>query len=129
MMGTNYYFHTEDPCPTCGHNANEPIHIGKSSTGWCFSLHVYPKTGLPENLIEWINLFDCDGSSIIKDENEVRITIKEMIAVILCRWRFGGGYSSEGAVQGPLNLLRRRRDQGCIEHGCGTYDLVVGDFS
>ena len=41
-MGTNYYLLKggTDPCPTCGH-AEPPTreHIGKSSRGWCFSLH------------------------------------------------------------------------------------------
>ena len=39
-MGTNYYWHPKsNPCPTCGHDPAEPIHIGKSSAGWEFSFH------------------------------------------------------------------------------------------
>jgi hypothetical protein len=33
-MGTNYYLHNQQP-------EFEPIHIGKSSGGWYFSLHTY----------------------------------------------------------------------------------------
>ena len=39
-MGTNYYWYPKsNPCPTCGHDPIEPIHIGKSSAGWRFMFH------------------------------------------------------------------------------------------
>lgn len=44
-MGTNYYAEYQPPCPTCGRQ-DPPLHIGKSSAGWCFSLHVIPELGL-----------------------------------------------------------------------------------
>lgn len=38
-MGTNYYYwHEKPPCDAC-HREFEPIHIGKSSSGWTFSFH------------------------------------------------------------------------------------------
>ena len=44
-MGTNYYLHKKPPCEACGHEP-APLHIGKSSGGWCFSLHVIPEIAL-----------------------------------------------------------------------------------
>lgn len=38
-MGTNYYLHSQDPCEHCGRSYPE-LHIGKSSAGWVFALHV-----------------------------------------------------------------------------------------
>lgn len=38
-MGTNYYAHF-NPCPCCG-RGDEPIHVGKSSSGWAFSFRAY----------------------------------------------------------------------------------------
>ena len=37
-MGTNYYLET-DACDKCG-RGDGPLHIGNSSAGWCFALHV-----------------------------------------------------------------------------------------
>jgi len=46
-MGTNYYLQKKSgTCQTCGHCSEDPKHIGKSSGGWCFSLHVYPEENI-----------------------------------------------------------------------------------
>ena len=39
-MGTNYYLSSK-PCSCCGRKDSQR-HIGKSSAGWVFALHVYP---------------------------------------------------------------------------------------
>ena len=53
-MGTNYYLHRPrtNECEHCG-RADEapPLHIGKSSSGWCFSLHVR-RADDPEHVLE-----------------------------------------------------------------------------
>jgi len=38
-LGTNYYWQESEPCAACG-RGYEQVHVGKSSAGWCFSLHV-----------------------------------------------------------------------------------------
>ena len=136
-MSTNYYY--VEQCAECGHR--DVIHIGKSSGGWCFALHVYPDRDL-NNLSQW-TLAMIEGGGFIEDEYGDRITIEDMIEVITIR---GGtndvrvpapeGYSSWGqflvsnqAEMGPNGLLRYKVGRLCIEHGVGTWDHLVGDFS
>jgi hypothetical protein len=56
-MCTNYYLKHPDGLY---------LHIGKSSAGWCFSLHVMPEAGI-NSLDEWRSLF-CDPYALIQDE-------------------------------------------------------------
>ena len=54
-MSINYYHYEEQsaPCPTCGHKKKiKRLHIGKSSYGWAFSLHIIPHEGL-NSLDDW----------------------------------------------------------------------------
>lgn len=119
-MGTNYYW-LPDPCPTCGHG--ERLHIGKSSAGWCFSLHVgredfETEEGIPRDLDGWRALWHRPGSRIV-DEYGAPHTPEQMEATIADRQPWNGR---------PL----RRHDIGnglCVGHGAATYDLLVGVFS
>jgi hypothetical protein len=138
-MGTNYYLH-ENACPTCGRGP-EPLHIGKSSGGWVFALHVIPEEGI-NDLPDWIKRWEKGG--VVKDEYGETVTPEEMISVIKDRawgrWDGGrkvpGGYSSwadfhdrNESVEGPNGLLRCRPGVRGTQHGEGTYDLHVGEFS
>lgn len=144
-MGTNFYLHLEPKmCPTCNHDSGPPpLHIGKSSGGWCFSLHVEP--GDPEHpgdLAGWIALFGTPGTRIVDEYGEEK-TSDEMLAIIRDRkWAREGdgkpyGYSSweefhrrNGSLPGPNGLVRHRVDGvHCIANGEGTWDLIVGEFS
>lgn len=132
-MGTNYYYQNDsENCPTCGHGPS-PLHIGKSSMGWCFSLHVYPDEGITD-LESWIDLFGKPGSVITNEYGE-QISAPEMMQTILCRWRrepsewSAGEYNENHAKPGPLNLIRHQLDSHCIGYGHGPYDYIVGDFS
>jgi len=117
-MGTNYYLYQKPPCKYCKRDY-EPLHIGKSSYGWNFSLHVIPESGI-NNLSDWIKLFK-NKNAIIKDEYGENISIKEMINIIKKR-SYNGGNVGE-------NLLRHKIDGHCIGHGNGTYDYIIGCFS
>jgi len=137
-MGTNYYLHKKkvDICPTCGRSDPfEPLHIGKSSAGWCFSLRVYPEDDeLPQSLCEWKKLWNLPNYTII-DEYHREVSPEEMLENITKRsWgdsdRGAGFYRSNHAIQGPNGLLRHRLEPGhCIGHGDGTYDLIAREFS
>lgn len=128
-MGCNYYL-LKDPCPTCGH-AKEKLHIGKSSEGWCFSLHVDPDEGV-NSLEDWKQLW-MDYKSAIVDEYGETISPKEMERVITKRLRLGPPmedkwYEQNCCIRGP-NGLARHADPYCVGHGDGPWDYITGRFS
>ncbi len=135
-MGTNYYLiHRKPTCHCCGHK-KEPLHIGKSSYGWCFSLHVEPGIeDFPPDLYGWEVLFGSD-KYYIEDEYGDKLTVDEMMDEITKRshpnpnsW---DDYRLEdnGAEPGPNNLVRHKVDgRHCVGHGEGTWDYITGEFS
>lgn len=137
-MGTNYYWHNPNPCVTCGHDPNEPKHIGKSSHGWVFALHVYPDEGI-KDLDDWSEQWLTGGQ--IKDEYGRDVTPEEMLSEITNRSNPRDRESSpllyhgwdhfhreNQSEDGPNGLVRARRDR-CYSHGAGTWDCHTGDFS
>jgi len=127
-MGTNYYLHKEK-CPCCGLKS-EPLHIGKSSAGWVFMLHV---TEAIKGLRDWMVLFESPGYTIV-DEYGQDISMTEMVSTIVCRsWpdKIVLRESEKEKIEiGPSNLLRNRVDADfCIGHGEGTWDLIPREFS
>lgn len=126
-MGTNYYL--EGPlCPTCGRGP-ESLHIGKSSCGWCFALHV---TDEIESLEDWQVEWKKPGR-VIKNEYGDTVSAAEMLEIITKRR--GGGWDAQelkenSAVRGPNGLARHRVDRfHCVGHGSGTWDLIASEFS
>ena len=128
-MGTNFYMATE--CESCGHLKRER-HIGKSSAGWVFALHVYPDEAI-NNITDWIRILYTTTSSII-DEYDDPIDEDDMLSTIICR-RWPKPWKEEDlilnkAIQGPNNLARAKLDlDRVIGHGEGTWDYHVGEFS
>jgi hypothetical protein len=143
-MGTNYYLELEDnveDCPHCGQDYNPKLHIGKSSAGWCFSLHVIPESGI-NSLYDWMELFK---KGKIFDEYDEEIPVEQMLRSI--RNRVGGKkedkphpiqgfdnwdqfHRANHSEFGPNNLLRHKLDgRHCVGHGEGTWDLIAGEFS
>lgn len=138
-MGTNYYIVSE-PCKTCHHEPDR-LHIGKSSAGWCFGLHV---TDEFKTLEDWRSKIESGAK--IQDEYGDLKTPDEMMAVIISRdvrtdwqerdWQ-GMGYTNETdfhmrnhSERGPNRLLRHAIDgRHCIGHGEGTWDYIIGEFS
>jgi len=115
-MGTNYYLHTEPPCECCGKPRGEELHIGKSSGGWCFALHVVPEDSI-NTLDDWRALWTQPGSSIRNEYGE-KVTREEMERVITQR-RWRDGMPSRHVVDGGH----------CLGHGDGTWDYITGEFS
>lgn len=136
-MGTNYY--VEIP------GEEEELHLGKSSGGWCFALHVIPERGL-NDLEDWKPLLK---KGYITDEYQKRLTYEEVLSVITdrsfpdtpeeCEKKLkesSAWYSSykdflkkNHAVLGPNNLVRAKVGPHCTKHGEGTWDCILGDFS
>jgi hypothetical protein len=146
-MGTNYYWVPQPDCECCG-RPFEPIHIGKSSYGWCFSLHVDSYEDI-NTLNDWQLRWSKPGS-FIRNEYGDTIPIDEMLKIITERshgtkkdwnidWWSGPcqHYTSEQhfhdsncSERGPNFLLRHRVDgRHCLGHGPGTYDYIAGEFS
>lgn len=137
-MGTNYYLRS-GICEKCG-RSDEEKHIGKSSAGWCFSLHIDPTEGI-KNLGDWRTLFE-DPGNVIFDEYGSEITIEEMLDTIINRGnedetfeRRPAFYSSwdefhsqNGSEFGPNGMLRHKIGNHCTGHGDGTWDLIPGEF-
>ena len=67
-MGTNYYLRLK-VCPHCA-KPEKTIHIGKSSVGWCFGLHVIPEDGI-HDLDDFRKLWSDDTAQIF-DEYDVQ---------------------------------------------------------
>lgn len=145
-MGTNYYLKTAEkpPCECCGRDfENGAKHIGKSSAGWCFSLHVIPEEGI-NDLADWERLWNAAGA-FIEDEYGDRHTPESMLSWIKDRGSkrpltdqtaFQQGYRNlmdllarNHATMGPANLLRHQLGQRCVKHGDGTWDCITGEFS
>ncbi len=114
-MGTNYYLYTKPDCECCGREF-EPLHIGKSSGGWCFSLHVIPEDGI-KTLDDWSKLWSKPGA-FIRNEYGDKIPIEEMENIITKRMWHG-------------NSPQRHNLDGshCISHGSGSWDYITGEFS
>jgi len=111
-MGTNFYVVREDPCDRCGHVHEGRLHIGKSSAGWMFSLHVMDEI---QSLMDWIREWSKPGRRIENEYGDV-LTSAEMI-----RW-----------IAGRSPDLKRNRSWGRrdnVRPGPGTYDYVEGWFS
>ena len=131
-MGTNYYIEASEPCECCGRPL-EGQHIGKSSGGWCFSLHVDPDAGI-NDLPDWMARWSLPGARIV-DEYGQTIEPDEMLEIILNRegphsdHRGAKFYAENIAEAGPKGLLRHRVGRFCVGHGDGTYDLIPGEFS
>lgn len=132
-MGTNYDLIEGGTCPTCGnHDDARRRHIGKSSGGWCFGLHVYPDEGI-NNLGDWLPLF---RKGVIRDEYNKLRTPAEMVDIIVGRasvhkpptpeWL----EEQEAVFDKASGSLRTKIDgHHCIGHGEGPWDFMVGEFS
>lgn len=133
-MGTNFYAHV-DPCGECGHAATV-VHIGKSSRGWVFSLHVGGDA--PEHLRGWTTFLKRKGV-VIKDEYSRVVSLEDLLEIITKRaGRERGTTSStsmgEGAFFDPYVGLWRVSPNGAWSNHRTpvmgkTYDLCRGEFS
>lgn len=128
-MGTNFYL-IEAACSHCGRE-RERLHIGKSSAGWCFTLHVTPVKGIYD-LEDWITRWSKPGALIV-DEYGRTVPPDTMLKTVTLRsWplrnRPDSFHRSNDSEPGPHGLLRHRLGRFCVKHGAGTWDCVVGEF-
>ena len=116
-MGTNYYLH-QKACQCCKKSQTR-IHIGKSSMGWAFSLHISPNAyddPYVPNFEAWKALI-LDPENTIFDEYGEQVEAESMLNTITNRSH-------------PKGLWRHDVDgRHCTANGEGTYDYCTGDFS
>lgn len=93
------------------------LHIGKSSGGWRFSLHVMPEHGI-HDFMDWMAMA-TDPEWIIMNEYLDIINYVELIQLVAYR------------QSSPQRELKYHTIDGrhCIGHGSGTWDLILGNFS
>jgi len=118
-MGTNYYVsETIDICPHCnGKIKSENVfgyHIGKSSGGCDFALHVDADAGI-KNLEDMI-VFLIDKKII--DEYGRSITLEGLLNVIF-----------RIALRDRNQPEFGERHENYVGHGEGPYDYISGEFS
>lgn len=132
-MGTNYYTKLD----------GEELHIGKSSGGWCFSLHVIPELDI-NDLPDWIDFLKLNKLEIKNEYGEI-ISLENMMSIITDRkWKTdftqpisGSNYYKSWdefhernySEPGPNGLLRHKIGYHCIKQGAGTWDCIIGVFS
>lgn len=128
-MGTNYYWHEsgDQECPHC-HAPTKSLHVGKSSSGWCFALRVHPAEGI-RDLDDWRRVWS--GGGAIFDEYGGPVPVPDMLRVITERSHRGNPWTPAAlalnhAVPGPNGLARN----ACLSTpGDGTYDICDYEFS
>jgi hypothetical protein len=132
-MGTNYYCeNSTDRAAYDGMTELTDLHIGKSSAGWCFMLHVIPELGL-NSLEDWKKLLNQDTWNVRDEYGNPSLDIEEIITKRA--WERVGPLDPDFhrhnySEAGPNGLVRFRLDApGCVGHGEGTWDLIEGDFS
>lgn len=109
------------------------LHIGKSSGGWCFSLHVIPDRNI-HDLPDWVPYL-LDQERVIINEYRDILTYEELLDIIMNRSRPDTHkwnqemYERNYAEPGPNNLVRHSLGRGCVRQGAGTWDCVEGNFS
>ena len=77
-MGTNYYVKTNDKVFKDGFDVDEILHVGKSSYGWYFSLHVIPERGI-NTLRDWLPILQ---NGVIHNEYGETISYENMLRTI-----------------------------------------------
>lgn len=134
-MGTNYYLKSDEPFDGLGFDTTT-IHLGKSSSGWHFSLHVYPKQGI-SNWNNWMVLLlvaiEGDGA-FIENEYGEKISFASFYDTVVNRKGRGTEDCTEAFLKsnyterGYAGLLRHALLKGyCIGHSEGTYDYLIGE--
>lgn len=132
-MSTNYYWIKTGICSHCGgYRDRDVFHIGKSSPGWCFALHVDDELDV-HDLVDWQDLW-LTGGTIVNEYDDV-ISSERMTEIITIREghmekpKLSAFCKANHAIPGPNRLARRIVDgRYCVGHGEGTWDKVAGYF-
>lgn len=132
-MGTNYYIRSQTGANIEGLDTPE-WHIGKSSAGWVFALHVDNKIKSFEDITKvfFNEYLKSDGSRIYEEYGD-SVHLDIMINIIAHRKSWWTSLDGAGDFcsfcDTDINLMRRKVGINCVANGEGTYDLIEGEFS
>lgn len=112
QRNNHYYLDDNNVCEYCGNEYNK-LHIGKSSSGWKFALHIIPEKGI-NTLDDWRNIWNDINVNIYNEYGE-SLTITELEYIITKRI----------VNKKCVNIL----NEYCVGHGEGTWDYFIGSFS
>lgn len=128
-MSTNFYFRDSEAIASGNPWVVEGFHIGKSSVGWAFQLHVFEvcREGRVvlsiQSLDDWYLFIEkCQMESAryqIFDEYGVKYSLEDLLRVIQNRIMLNGAAVRHSDIDGLH----------CVGRGDGTWDLVKGEFS
>ena len=105
-MGTNYYIEGGPKCQHCGRGPGEPMHIGKQSAGWQFSLRGHPDL---QTWQEWRQyLLAIAGTRVVNE--------------------YGDTYSTWWMIQFIENSRTGLKDRGCNREDSEGYQFHDGEF-
>jgi len=111
-MSTNYYAIYDECDCTCDHCSKKGMayHLGKSSTGWAFALHIEPSMNLYD--LEDIITFLIQKKATIIDERNSYCSLEDWLGLVV-----------------DLHPEVKHREDGkrCLV-GSGTFDLLEGEF-
>jgi hypothetical protein len=154
-MGTNYYLRRPMPASSdtpCGYDfrwyhregytpaQQEQIHLGKSSYGWVFALHVYPNAGVRSwDDVQTLCRVLTENGWVLVDEYGDNLSVEDFIAVVTDRdpiepsderTPYSRAVADDSLYDGVVGLWRSRPDgQYCLGNGTGTWDFHFGSFS
>ena len=134
-MGTNYYLQ-KDKCQHCG-RSDEPLHIGKSSYGWHFSLHIIPEHNI-NTLDDWIMKWSEPNTSIVDEYGEI-VKPSDMLDTIINRSMPDRNFEEAPYGYDSWDDFHRQNHSefglnGLVAHRYdavrtdGTYDLIKHEF-
>lgn len=98
-MGMNYHTYAGNSCSHCG-RGDEEVHLGKSSVGWDFSLHLHP-----EFYADWESMKQWLKGRTIKNEHEAVYTHEQFV-----------------------EMVERKQKERPFAHKNDQYGHYVGDF-
>lgn len=107
-MGTNYYLRKKNYLENRYDRSDAGFHIGKSSFGWAFSLHVVP--GIAESLEDWKVLWSSEPF-IIVDEYGAEVPKEEMLSIITERGKLSPEHNYSGLKRRLPEIPEEEWDQ------------------
>lgn len=149
-MSINYYLvkSVQRSQPAATQNQLMRLHIGLDSAGWNFALHAYPDKGI-STWADWLDVFEQNSDLQIIDEYGLPVPVSEFIDIVTKRQPLSSPFSKEflkrnqctvseyGLASAYLDLEAisslatcpaQRVTTGCISHGEGTWEMLIGDF-